>query len=200
MGELKTAGLIFYHLTLCLLNYICAEQTVKSHHSYWVAFLLTLSCEESGTKIRLELILEHHYLWIWGRNWTFTIGMVPIYEFAFWKNPVVVTFAVLYYTSAAEVSILSTYLVRSICFIENAWEICVWIVLNIYIFIELKHCLGWSVKASKKSMPLDVFITAKINILLFVWLTVSFVVVPDEKESMLISENTAMFHLPPLLQ
>lgn len=49
-------------------------------------------------------------------------------------------------------------------------------------------------------MLLDVFISVKINILLFVWLIVSFVVVPVEKGSMLIRENTAMFHLPPLLQ
>lgn len=62
MGELKPAGVIFYHLTLCLLNYICADQTVKSHYYYWVAFLLTSSCEESGTQIRLELILGDPYL------------------------------------------------------------------------------------------------------------------------------------------
>lgn len=62
IGELKTAGLIFYHLALCLLNCICAEQTVKSHYSYWVAFLLNLSCGESGTQIRLELILGDPYL------------------------------------------------------------------------------------------------------------------------------------------
>lgn len=49
-------------------------------------------------------------------------------------------------------------------------------------------------------MLLDVFISAKINTVLFVWLTVIFVVLPDEKGSMLIRENTAMFHLPPLLQ
>lgn len=49
-------------------------------------------------------------------------------------------------------------------------------------------------------MLVDVFTSAKINILLLVSLTISFVVVPDEKESMLIRENTAMFHLPSLLQ
>lgn len=108
---------------------------------------------------------------------------------AFFKNPVVVTFAILYHASVAAVSILSTYLVCSICFTEKAWEICVWIVLNIYIFIELTYCLGWSAKAFKKSMLLDVFISAKINILLFLWLTVSFVVVPDEKQSILIREK-----------
>lgn len=55
----------------------------------------------------------------------FTIGMVPVHEFALCKNAVAVTFAVLYYTSAAEVSILSTCLVCSICFTEKAREICV---------------------------------------------------------------------------
>lgn len=38
-------------------------------------------------------------------------------------------------------------------------------------------------------MLLDVFISAKINILLFLWLTVSFVVVPHEKQSILIREK-----------
>lgn len=49
-------------------------------------------------------------------------------------------------------------------------------------------------------MLIEMFISAKRNIPLFVLLTVSFVVVPNEKGSMLIRENTAMFHIPPLLQ
>lgn len=181
------------------MNYVYAEKIVKSHYSSWIELLLTLSPwgirhtnQNWGVSLRP---CESE-----GRMEPLQYGWFQYMNFHFAKNSVVVTFAILYYPAAAEISVQSVHLVFSIYFIEKEWDICVWIVLNIYIFIEVKYCLGWSVKAFKKCMLMEMFISARRNIPLFVWLTVSFVVVPNEKGSMLIRENTAMFHLPPLLQ
>lgn len=194
-GLIKDSNPISYHLTFCWITVVLRKwQNLIFPFPYFALWGIRHTNQTWGVSVRplsVNLRAEWDLYNMNGSNiWIFVLQKIQWY----------LLFAVLYYASAAEISILPVHLVCSIYFTGKAWEICVWIVLNIYTSIELKYCLGWSVKAFKKCVLMEMFTSAKRNIPLFVLLTVSFVVVPNEKGSMLIRENTAMFHLPPLLQ